>query len=39
MVDTPVHAHSLQVEVQFSERRGCSSDTGARTLAACGGQG
>jgi hypothetical protein len=38
-VDTPVHAHSPQAVSQFSERRGCSSDTGVHTLSACGGQG
>ncbi len=39
VVDTPVHAHSIQAKSLFSERRGCSSDTGVRTLSACGGQG
>ncbi len=38
-VDTPVHAHSLQAEWQFSQGRGCSYATGVRTLSVCAGQG
>ena len=38
-MDTPVHSHSLQAEAQFSEGRGCSSDTGAHPLSTCGRQG
>ncbi len=38
-MDTPVHAHSIQAASQFSESRGCSSDTSVHTLSSCGGQG
>ena len=38
LVDTPVHAHSLQAKLQLSERKGRSFDTGVRTLSTCGGQ-
>jgi hypothetical protein len=39
LVDTPVHAHSIQAASQLSEGRGCSFDTGVRALSARGGQG
>ena len=37
LVDTRVHAHSIQAKAQLSEGRGCSFDTGVDTLSAYGG--